>query len=336
MKIVLASHVFHPGVGGIETMSTLLASEFVAQGHEVKVVTHATYDGLDQFPFEVWRGPSPQKLLNLLRWCDVYFHNNISLKTIWPLLFVRRPWVVANHTWIARSDESLGWQDRLKRFLLRYATCISVSQAVADHVAVPSTIIGNPYRNDLVRPLEDVPRNKDIVFLGRLVSDKGADLLIDVLQRLKEKGVVAQLTIIGEGIEYSNLQQQAEALGVKDQVSLAGHKSGNELVHLLNEHRILVVPSRWKEPFGIVALEGLACGCVVVGSEGGGLKDAIGNCGVTFPNGDAAALAEIISDLLSNPQKLVEYRAQTQQHLEDHQSPTVAAAYLNVFQGVIR
>ncbi len=42
---------------------------------------------------------------------------------------------------------------------------------------------------------------------------------------------------------------------------------------------------------GIVALEGIACGCVVIGSQGGGLKDAIGNCGLTYPNGDVAALA---------------------------------------------
>ncbi len=51
-----------------------------------------------------------------------------------------------------------------------------------------------------------------------------------------------------------------------------------------------------------MALEGIACGCVVVGSEGGGLKDAIGPCGDTFRNGDAADLARVLGHRLRHPE----------------------------------
>ncbi|MFM9161187.1 MAG: glycosyltransferase, partial [Dolichospermum sp.] len=102
--------------------------------------------------------------------------------------------------------------------------------------------------------------------------------------------------------EESKLIQQAKDLKINDQVTFAGVKLEHELTKLLNAHQIMVVPSLWNEPFGIVALEGIACGCVVVGSEGGGLKDAIGTCGVTFANGNVEQLTKILFDLLTHPE----------------------------------
>ena len=103
-------------------------------------------------------------------------------------------------------------------------------------------------------------------------------------------------------------------------------------MQLLNAHQILVIPSRWQEPFGIVALEGIACGCVVVGSEGGGLKEAIGDCGPTFPNGDVQALTQTLVELLTNTGKLSTYRANAASHLSHHTSKAVAKAYLQVLE----
>ena len=62
-------------------------------------------------------------------------------------------------------------------------------------------------------------------------------------------------------------------------------------MRLLNAHRILVVPSRYDEPFGIVALEGIACGCVVVGSRGAASRRRSAPAALTFRNGDAGELA---------------------------------------------
>jgi len=80
------------------------------------------------------------------------------------------------------------------------------------------------------------------------------------------------LTIIGSGPEEYSLRKLADDIGITGQVSFLGVKRGEESARLLNQHEILVIPSRWEEPFGIVSLEGIACGCVVIGSEGGGLK----------------------------------------------------------------
>ena len=336
MKILLASHVFAPSTGGIETMSGMLTEEFIRQGHDVKVVTQTTNPDNDNFTYDVFRQPGKWQLLRLVQWSDVFFHNNISLQTAWPALITTKPWIVAHHTWIGRDDGTHGWQDKAKHFFCRFATGISISQSVADHAPKPSTVIGNCYRDDLFRVLPGVARDTEIVFLGRLVSDKGVDVLLNALGRLKSQGLVPNLTIIGNGPELNQLQQLAENLQLKDTVRFVGAKTGEELVHLLNAHQIMVVPSRWQEPFGLVALEGIACGCVTVGSEGGGLKDAIGPCGLTFPNGDADALANVLTELLTRSETRDAYRASAAAHLARHTPAFVARAYLDVFEAARR
>lgn len=308
----------------------MLAEEFVKMGHEVRVVTQTPASERDELSFEILRRPSAGALCRVVRWCDVFFHNNISLQTAWPLALIRRPWVIAHHTWIARPNGRLGWQDRLKLRLLRFASSIAVSRAVAESLPVASVVVPDPYNDELFREEPNARREKELIFVGRLVSDKGADILIDALGQLRPRDLTPRLTIIGEGPERETLRQLASEPGVEEQICFVGSKTGPELVELLNEHQILVVPSRWQEPFGIVALEGIACGCVVVGSSGGGLKEAIGACGVTVPNGNALALAGALEELLRQPKQLAAYRANADEHLRRHRRGVVASEYLKV------
>jgi glycogen(starch) synthase len=330
MKILLTSLLFAPSIGGIETVSMLLAKEFVAAGHSVKVATMTPGEEQPAYPFEVLRKPSLSQLAEAARWCDIFFQSNISLPLAAPLLRVRRPWFIVHHTWIPET----GWNNRLKRFLLGFGHSISISQAVAKSLPVNSEIIPNPYDATLFRPITSVPRTGDLVALGRLVSDKGFDLLVQALAVLRQEGYRPALTIIGDGPERSNLVKQASELNVSDQIAFVGAMTGLDLATELNRHRIAVIPSRWKEPFGLVALETIACGCVPVGSKEGGLSDAIGPCGVTFPNGDVKALAAALSRLLKTPELLLQYRQHMEGHLDKHRPSAVAANYLRLFESV--
>lgn len=335
MNILIYCRSFHPAVGGVETLAAILSDEFSRQGHEVRLITQTPANSNDTFRFTVVRRPSALGTLSLVRWCDIYFHPQLSLKGAWPLLLVRRPWVVSHNTWYTRTNGKVAWQDRLKQFLSTYAENISVSAAIAAHVSAPSTVVHNTYRDAVFRLIEGVPRERQLIFVGRLVSDKGGDLLLRALSVLRGRGLTPQLSIAGSGPEESSLRDQAQALGVRDQVTFLGTQTGTQLARALNAHCIIVVPSRWEEPFGIVALEGIACGCVVVAAAGGGLPAAVGPCGLTFPRNDVEALADCIGSLLLDPKKVSELRAGAASHLVRHDKGYIAGQYLEVFRTAV-
>lgn len=341
MKILVYTPSFYPNIGGIELNSERLARQFFRFGHEVKLVCTTQLSPSNRqektFPFSVVRYPSLLKLLSLTIWCDVFWCPCISLKTIWlPLLFVKRPVVASHHMWYRRANSKRGWQDWLKCLVTFGVNNISISQSIADDIPSSSKIIENSYNSNLFYTISEVPKDKALVFLGRLVSDKGADLLLESLHRLKQEGLSPSLTIIGSGPEQENLEKQAKILGLTEQVDLVGQKTGRDLLECLNSHRIMVVPSRRPEPFGVVALEGIASGCAIVGSEQGGLKNAIGPCGMTFPNGDTEALTKCLADLLRDPKKLANYRSSSASHLEKYHLTAVAKAYLEFFETTLK
>ncbi|HZF08588.1 MAG TPA: glycosyltransferase family 4 protein [Thermoanaerobaculia bacterium] len=334
MKLLVYSPAFLPKIGGLEINVAQFATEMVRLGCEVVVVTETPGEDPDEFSYPVVRHPGARQLLRWTRWCDLYYQANVSLRGLWPLLHVRRPWAVSHHSWYRRGDGRIAWQDRLKRFLLRFAAIsISVSQGIANDLETPSIVIPNPYRDHLFRILPDEPRERDLVFLGRLVSDKGVDVLIEALRHLADRGLRPALTIIGAGPEAPRLAEQAVRSGLGEQVELLGARTGEELVRRLNRHRILVVPSRYNEPFGIVALEGIACGCAVVGSRGGGLPEAIGPCGRTFRNGDAEHLAAVLAEVLADPAQQKTFQEQAPRHLAEHASERIARLYFEALSG---
>ena len=119
-------------------------------------------------------------------------------------------------------------------------------------------------------------------------------------------------------------------LGVGDCVDFVGSVQGEPLVHLLNEHQILVVPSQWKEPFGIVVLEGLACGCTVLASDGGGLPDAVGSAGILIHRGDLVDLKNKLHSLLFSQEISLGLRANVPQHLMKFHHKKISHLYLDV------
>jgi glycogen(starch) synthase len=327
MKILLASYAFYPSVGGIETVSAILAEEFIANGHEVKILTSTRETRDKTFPYEILRRPGVLNLLRAVAWSDVVLHSNISLQLGWPLLLIKKPWVIAHQTWIPTN--LLG---AVKQRCALAAHNVSISKAIAAHLLGPSTIVLNPYDHEIFAGHSGISRDQDLVFVGRLISDKGVDCALTALHLLKQQGITPGFTIIGCGPEEAALRRLATGLGIAEQVTFLGVKRGRELARELCRYKIIVIPSLWQEPFGLVALEGIASGCVAVGSNGGGLKDAIGPCGVTFPNGDAPALANCLAELLSDETKLSAYRRPAQVHLSSFTRQAVAQKYLAVMQ----
>ncbi len=333
MKILISSHAFAPSIGGIETVGELLAAEFVRLGHSVTVVTQTAAEGTDDLPYSVVRQPSLRTLFRVIQWSDIFWHNNLSLRTLWPAFLLSKPIVITHQGSYCPAPQGIDLGLRLKQAIVRHNPSVASSKAIAACFATDSTLIYNPYDVRKFSPdASETERTRDLVFLGRLVSEKGVDLLLEALAVLRTRHLFPNLTIVGGGPELASLEQLVVHLDLSEQVTFSGPQRDAALRNLLRQHKVMVVPSRYDEPFGVVALEGIASGCVVIGSQGGGLPEAIGPCGRTFPNGDVTALANALESILGAPGEHERCLAHAPQHLAKFHPTAVAESYLALFR----
>lgn len=336
-RCLLLSYVFAPSTGGIETVSGLLAEGLVDRGYDIRVVTHTPADAVGaQRGYDVLRNPTARQLLRQLHWCDVVLQANFSFRLSWPLVcgLVSRPWVVVHHTPLTRPSGEQTLRDRLKIHSMRKAQCYAVSAYLASTVGVKSGVLLNPYDDRLFQQMNHERGRNGLVFLGRLVPAKGADVLLRALGLLKSRSLSPNLTIVGDGPEESSLRALSESLGLTSQVRFLGRRSGAELVRVLNEHQVLVVPSRAAPPeaLPVVPLEGIACGCIVIAANQGGLPESVGPCGVTFESESSTDLAEKIATVLASPQRQAAMRSGGDSFLRRFSRQSVLEQYESVIQ----
>ncbi|KJD34913.1 glycosyl transferase group 1 [Tamlana sedimentorum] len=333
MKILFITNKFYPDVGGIEVNSEVLAKHFKNEGHDIRLITWTKDKGDRVFPFTIIRNPSIVELLKQHFWAEFIYENNPCLRLSWPSIIFRRPNVVALRTWVSRLDGSMAIQDKLKLSYLKFSkSVIAVSSAVRDKCWPKAVVIGNPYRSDLFRVTNHEKRLKEFVFLGRLVSDKGANLAIEALNNLNEENKKYKLTIIGDGEDKVILEELVDKLKLNDFVTFTGILRGEALVECLNKHKFILVPSIWAEPFGNVALEGMACGCIPIVSNGGGLPDAVGKAGLVFKRGDLNDLISIIESVIDDLELQSQLKIRAKVHLKEHLPNVVARKYLDVIE----
>jgi glycosyltransferase involved in cell wall biosynthesis len=141
-----------------------------------------------------------------------------------------------------------------------------------------------------------------IAFAGRLVWEKGADVLLEAFAKVVARFPEAMLLIAGDGPERDALSSQAERLGLGASVTLLGHLSRQELERHFAHAWVQDVPSRWEEPFGLVAAEAMMRGTPVIASNTGGLAEFVRpqETGLLIPPQDSQALAEALLLLLEN------------------------------------
>ncbi|SNT40097.1 Glycosyltransferase involved in cell wall bisynthesis [[Luteovulum] sphaeroides subsp. megalophilum] len=330
MRIFFYSTVFAPSVGGIETLVETLCRQFVALGHEVRLATEAPGDA--EMPFEVCRKPSKAQFRERLSWCDIHLQANVSLKSAWAMFYALRKSLYQHNNVYQRDDGTRRGVDHVKTALARMLPGIANSQYTAQRTGVRD-IVFNAYDDAHFNAhCHATQRDRDLVFLGRLVSQKGCDTLIDALGRLAGAGLRPSATVIGDGPDRDALEHQAAQAGVAGQIRFVGVLKGPALAAELGRHRVMVVPSRYEEPFGIVALEGLASGCLPIVSERGGLVDAVGTHGLVFPNGDAVVLGTRIAAALQDPVMVQHLLAGVDDHLAQCRARAVAVRYIQIFE----
>lgn len=326
------SYAYPPSVGGIERFSSLMRGAFAARGHDLRVVTEAGQSAAEDEAHRVLRRPHRGALGNAIDWADLCFVSGVSLRYEIPVLLKRKPLVIAHHGWQYGLDGKIDNVYRLKRLVCRWALNIGVSRALADDLPVPALAIHNPFEGVIEAGAQFCERPRDLAFLGRLVDQKGVNVLLDALAKLHAKGIDMATTILGDGPERANLEAQASRTLPAGSVHFAGHVEHAQIHPILLRHKILVAPSRGKEGFGMAVLDGLAAGCVAIGSDIGGLPESFGPCGLSVPAGDAGALAERIEKLLADPQSTESLRSKIPAHLETMRLDRVAERYLEAFE----
>lgn len=306
-----------------------LAQQWADMGHDVIVFT--VTPGEDFYSFPVIRTLSPWRLLAEVSKSDIFFEANISLKTWWIGILNLKKWFVLHHLTYTHIQR---WQEVLKNQLTLLSNNISASRYIAGTLKGKSAVIPNFFSANFVR-IDAIQKNRDVVFVGRLVSDKGVDDLINALTILKDSGSIITCAIVGDGPEKEKLVGIIHNSGLEKYITFKGPLQGEPLVREINAHKVMVVPSKWPEPFGVVVLEGLACGCRIVCSSDGGLPESASDFGLLYPNHDVNTLAKQIKMALeAGAYSESELRA-IQAYLKTRTSGAIAKRYIDFFSSAI-
>jgi glycosyltransferase involved in cell wall biosynthesis len=342
MKICIFSRPFHPAIGGLEQIAKTLANEFSFANYDVEVVTDTLSDIPDKnkFPFKITRTSALKERYSSFRRADVILFMNFTFAGVPIAMLARRPIVLSHHgIYNFKNTIKIRFFEFLKRQATKFFLNISVSQFVAHNIPGKSTIVPNAYDDNLFRyaPLE---RSIDFVFCGRLVSDKGVSILLDSFKIVLNSYPKATLTIIGDGPERTALQEKSKDINILNNIKFTGILRSKELANKLIKHSCMIIPSLWEEPFGIVALEGIASCDTVIASNRGGLPEAVGDCGVLIEP-TVSELAKAMTSVLQSKKNGVLLPGQPnlekrKDHLIKHAPKEVAQRYLDVFRQTIK
>jgi len=306
MKIAFVYDVIYPYVkGGVEKRVWELAIRLTLRGHEVHLFGMKFWDGEDILIREgvFLHGVCPaQKLYcggRRTLWQPLYF----SILLIFPLLKERFdildcqqfpyfscfsakffstlkkiPLVITWHeVWGDYWYEYLGWKGIVgkttERLVARLTSeNVAVSKTTAKNLTTQGlrheiTIIPNGINLTRIRSISPSSESRDIIFVGRLIKEKHADLLIHAVTLLQHKKPDIRVVIIGEGPEYGKINNLINDKKINNTIHLCEFfQNHDDLIAQLKSSKVFVLPST-REGFGITALEALACGIPVVTAD---------------------------------------------------------------------
>ena len=192
------------------------------------------------------------------------------------------------------------WRQRRDVFDAVVSNSHSTARLLQEDGISPVETIWNGVPRSAARP--PLGERPTVVFAGRLVWEKGTDVLIRAFATARERVPDAQLVIAGEGEERARLRKLAAELSLSSSVQWMGHLDRAQLERCFASGWVQAVPSRWREPYGIVAAEAMMRGTAVIATESGGLPEIVqdGRTGILTPPNDAPALGKALTRLLEN------------------------------------
>lgn len=183
---------------------------------------------------------------------------------------------------------------------------------------------------DTLRPKLGIPDEAVILgFMGRISEVKGLSTLLDALSSLTD--LPWHLVVVGDGDYRAEFEAEARSLSLSDRVHVVGYVPHTDAPTYLSLFDVLVLPSEtqpnWKEQFGRVLIEALACGTPLLGSDSGEIPYVIRRTGggLTFAEGDADALATVLRRMIINPDLRANFVEQGRAAVLENYTDTVLA-----------
>lgn len=348
MHVLYWTHQYWPSIGGVEVLATRFIHAMRQRGYEFTVVTshgnhplpdEDVHEGVSIHRFPFLRAIEARDMDALVRATqavaalkrrlrpDVVHIQLTDPSALFHLRTAhayRAPTLVSVHVAPPRQMAS----QSLLGDLMRSAVWITAnSQAVAADIAALVPL--SAARTAVIHPAVDLPSLPPaplpftppiLLCLGRVVSDKGFDLAIDSLPGIRAVHRDTRLVIAGDGAARGELEQQARRLGVGDAVTFAGWVAPDDVPGLINRATIVLVPSRWREAFGIVALQAAQMGRPVVCTDAGGLREIVAHerTGLVVPIDDRDAFAAAVIQLLRDPSRTRQLGTQARAHAVRH------------------
>ena len=209
-------------------------------------------------------------------------------------------------TWISLMAQRQLWQQWQDTFDLVVALSHGMKEQLENWGIKSVEIVHNGVPIRPIRPpLENPPT---VAYAGRLVSEKGIEILIRAFAIVLSKVPDAILLVAGDGKEKASLQTLTTELGIAKSIKWLGHVSQAEMERQFNSAWVQVVPSQWEEPFGNVTTEAMMRGTAVVASAVGAQPEIIidRQTGYLFPPQDVSQLSQLLTSLLSDCQLATE------------------------------
>ncbi|MDJ0658971.1 MAG: hormogonium polysaccharide biosynthesis glycosyltransferase HpsO [Crocosphaera sp.] len=217
--------------------------------------------------------------------------------------------------------------------------------SVMPQLGVDEVLFSPQKQPDLAQKLGIEEASFVIGFVGRFVEEKGILTLLKAVASLPEKPW--KLLLLGRGELKEQIIQESKKNGLEDKLIMVESVPHDQVSQYINLMNVLVLPSEttyqfktltamgWKEQFGHVLIEAMACKVPVIGSNSGEIPNVIKDAGLIFPEGDALGLKNCLSQLMLTPTLTDELAEKGYQRvLENYTNKALAEKTLEFYQSI--
>jgi len=363
MRILIWADAFWPEIGGLEVFCMHLVLRLKERGHDCLIITERNtsrgwglsyYQEIPVYGVTFHKASTNRDLRSMREQHEAckqliaqfnpeIIHLNSVMRGALGFMLQqrdrRRPAILTLH-----DDTLLEYQKGLVSAVFENVDAVvAISEFIRTKTLIHQPgftdklhIILNALSMPEVLPLP-FPAEPRLLAFGRFIKEKGFDLAIRAFAQLAHHFPKATLTLAGHGVEHAALCSLAQETGFADRIHFPGWISPEDIPALINQHSLVIMPGRWEEPFGLVALQTAQMGRPIIASRAGGIPEIVldGVTGKLFESEDLPALTNCLQLLLENPALCEQMGRQAHVQAKKYFCfDTFVAAYENLYRRV--